>query len=543
MLGVGAQDIIRPSVVIMATRYMSVQCGTGKHGERDREKFPLDNTTRMSARTANVEDLAICVDDILYSWTIGHRDGDIEKQTQLGKALLSVFVLVDLGGDDRGLKPLRPLSALLDLAKPPPTRGVAVEIHSTPFGCEAFLNAVTRGAVCGVVGKRPSLLLTDAATALGSEGGPVFSDNELIGMVVCSVSWWRGEWVGLTLVAPLMVVLANKLRVAPPSQLAPLTSENLFLQHILSRIDSTTVLVRCGASWGTGIYIGGGFVLTCAHVVKNHESHSVSLYCQGSRATAKVRYKTRDDRAFDLALIYSNLESWGHLTKAQFATAPAIVGESVLAAGYPYFNENNLEELRPTITAGHVNTVSPSMLQTSCCVQSGFSGGAIYRLRQSQPNMTLEVVGIIVSNARTNKEACYPYINMAVPAQAFDKQIQEYLENKDTHARTDARTLVRMHAHTHAHARAHAPTRARTHVHAHKHIGGARRRRRRRPPTASRLKGPRKQKSLLLKRGLAKSFAYKQANTLEIQELEESMRRKTAGADEQEKSLVGEKKE
>ncbi|GBP35357.1 hypothetical protein EVAR_20730_1 [Eumeta japonica] len=39
--------------------------------------------------------------------------------------------------------------------------------------------------------------------------------------------------------------------------------------------------------------------------------------------------------------------------------------------------------------------------------------------------------------------------------------------------------------------------------------GGARRRLRRRPPTASRLKGPRKQKSLLLKRGLAKSFAYK----------------------------------
>ncbi|GBP42705.1 hypothetical protein EVAR_21981_1 [Eumeta japonica] len=42
--------------------------------------------------------------------------------------------------------------------------------------------------------------------------------------------------------------------------------------------------------------------------------------------------------------------------------------------------------------------------------------------------------------------------------------------------------------------------------------GGARRRRRRQPPTASRLKGPRKQKSFaykLLKRGLAKSFAYK----------------------------------
>ncbi|GBP34023.1 hypothetical protein EVAR_94034_1 [Eumeta japonica] len=42
--------------------------------------------------------------------------------------------------------------------------------------------------------------------------------------------------------------------------------------------------------------------------------------------------------------------------------------------------------------------------------------------------------------------------------------------------------------------------------------GGARRRRRRQPPTASRLKGPRKQKRFaykLLKRDLAKSFAYK----------------------------------
>lgn len=49
-----------------------------------------------------------------------------------------------------------------------------------------------------------------------------------------------------------------------------------------------------------------------------------------------------------------------------------IPGEPVLAAGYPYFNENNLEDLRPTVTSGHVNNVSPSMIQTSCCVQSGF---------------------------------------------------------------------------------------------------------------------------------------------------------------------------
>lgn len=42
---------------------------------------------------------------------------------------------------------------------------------------QVFLNAVTRGSVCGVVGRRPALLLTDAAAALGSEGAPVFTEG------------------------------------------------------------------------------------------------------------------------------------------------------------------------------------------------------------------------------------------------------------------------------------------------------------------------------------------------------------------------------
>ncbi|XP_072942806.1 peroxisomal leader peptide-processing protease [Epargyreus clarus] len=370
-----------------------------------------------------------CVDDILYSWTIGHRDGDVEKQTQLGKALLSVFVLVDLECDNRGLKTLRPLSELLDMVRPPPERGSNVEVHSTPFGCEVFLNAVTRGSVCGVVGKRPSLLLTDAATALGSEGGPVFTEGptkELVGLVVCSVSWWRGEWVGLTLAAPLRSVLAAKLRVAPAAANRPLPSPSQ--ARILENIDSTTVLVRCGAAWGAGVYLGGGYVLTCAHVVKNHSLHKISLYCQNVKETAIVRYKTRDDRAYDLALLYTNPQNWTHLKPAVFAEEPAEKGESVLAAGYPYFNEINLEELKPTITSGHVNNVSPSMIQTSCCVQSGFSGGPIYRINKRS---RVEVLAVIVSNAKTQGGACYPYINMAVPARTFARALQHFMLDRD----------------------------------------------------------------------------------------------------------------
>ncbi|XP_052755965.1 peroxisomal leader peptide-processing protease [Galleria mellonella] len=370
-----------------------------------------------------------CVDDILYSWTIGHRDGDVDTQSQLGKALLSVFVLVDLESEDRGLKTLRPLSELLDLVKPAPERGASVEVHSTPFGCEVFLNGVTRGSVCGVVGKKPSLLLTDAATALGSEGGPVFSEGptkELIGAVVCSVAWWRGEWVGLTLVAPLGSVLSAKLRVAPPS--IPRSQPTHPHTRILGHVDATVALVRCGAAWGAGLYLGGGLFLTCAHVVNNYASTKVSLYCAGIRGAAIVRYKSAADRAYDLALLYSNPEYWPHLQPASIATQSAVKGEPVLAAGYPYFNEQNLEDLRPTVTTGHVNNVSPSMLQTSCCVQSGFSGGPIFRLTSDSK---IEVLAIVVSNAKTHTGACYPYINMAVPVRAFMHFIQDFIQNKD----------------------------------------------------------------------------------------------------------------
>ncbi|KAJ0173936.1 hypothetical protein K1T71_010082 [Dendrolimus kikuchii] len=375
--------------VEMLSRERSVQSGELEHSS-----YQIRVLTGRICHVWQCPILDRCVDDILYSWTVGHRDGDMQNQTQLGKALLSVFVLIDLESTVQELKPLRPLSALLDLVRTPPDRGSGLEVHSTPFGCEVFLNAVTRGSICGVVGKRPVLLLTDAATALGSEGGPVFTEGptkELIGIVVCSVSWWRGEWVGLTLIAPLVSVISAKLRVVPPKLTTPLAYPHNAYGDILDKIDKMTVLVRCGAAWGAGVYLGGGFVMTCAHVVKNQTI-------------------------------------WTHLLPAIFAEEAAEKGESVLAAGYPYFNEHNLEDLTPTVTSGHINNVSPSMLQTSCCVQSGFSGGPIYRITSKN---SVEVLAIIVSNAKTETGACYPFINMAVPARVFKNLIQQFIADRD----------------------------------------------------------------------------------------------------------------
>ncbi|VVC95286.1 unnamed protein product [Leptidea sinapis] len=72
------------------------------------------------------------------------------------------------------------------------------------------------------------------------------------------------------------------------------------------------------------------------------------------------------------SLSCSPTRSAGHTSCRQTSPMTPLRKEPVLAAGYPYFNENNLQGLKPTVTSGHVNTASPSMLQTSCCVQSGF---------------------------------------------------------------------------------------------------------------------------------------------------------------------------
>ncbi|XP_049700752.2 peroxisomal leader peptide-processing protease [Helicoverpa armigera] len=374
-----------------------------------------------------------CSNDILYSWTIGHKEGDIDSQMKLGNALFSVFVLIDLESDKRGVESLRPLSSLLDVVRPPTGRGSTVEVHSTPFGCEVFLNAVTQGSVCGVVGNKPSLLLTDAATALGSEGGPVFTEGptkQLIGIVVCSVSWCRGEWVGLTLVAPLTAVLAAKLRVHVAAPEAPLQPAHP-LQPILTSLDSCCVLVRCGAAWGAGVYLGAGYLVTCSHVVTYYQSNKLSVYCKGVSATAIVRYKTPDKKAYDLALLFTNPDWLSHLKPAVLSNVPAERGESVLAAGFPYFNEFDLTNLVPTITSGHVNSVSPSMIQTSCCVQSGFSGGPIVRINRSKNRA--EVIGIIAMNVTIEGGGgpSFPYVNLAVPVTVFSDAFEHYMRDKD----------------------------------------------------------------------------------------------------------------
>jgi S1-C subfamily serine protease len=98
-------------------------------------------------------------------------------------------------------------------------------------------------------------------------------------------------------------------------------------------------------------------------------------------------------------------------------------GEPVIAVGFPLFSED--DNVRPTVTRGIVTLVSDpvALLQTTCCVQSGASGGALFRC-------TGHLVGLITCNVMdTSTGAIFPRINMAVPANVLAEPLHQFLRS------------------------------------------------------------------------------------------------------------------
>jgi S1-C subfamily serine protease len=94
-----------------------------------------------------------------------------------------------------------------------------------------------------------------------------------------------------------------------------------------------------------------------------------------------------------------------------------------MAAGFSLFSED--DNVLPTVTRGIVTLVSHpmAMVQTTCCVQSGASGGALFR-------STGHLVGLISCNIMdTSTGAIFPRINMAVPASVLVEPLNDFLRS------------------------------------------------------------------------------------------------------------------
>jgi hypothetical protein len=125
------------------------------------------------------------VDKMLSPWVMGgiscdKDDSNVETESEITKQLLPLFVILKLltdSDDSSEIDEYNKLVGILrDVFEPEGVlkRGQNVVVESTPFGNFYFHNSLSEGVVSSVFGPSRCLLLTDASTAIGCEGGPIF---------------------------------------------------------------------------------------------------------------------------------------------------------------------------------------------------------------------------------------------------------------------------------------------------------------------------------------------------------------------------------
>ncbi|XP_076981144.1 peroxisomal leader peptide-processing protease [Tamandua tetradactyla] len=320
-------------------------------------------------------------------------------------------------------------------------KGAPLLACGSPFGAfcpDIFLNTLSRGVLSNAAGP---LLLTDARCLPGTEGGGVFATRPagtLVALVAAPLCWKAREWVGLTLLcaaAPLLRAARAALgRLCPAA--AALTAllppevgvpRGLPLPAPEPQWAAAAVLVECGSVWGSGVAVAPRLVVTCRHVTP--------------RETARVLVRTATPKSAKI---------WGHVVFATQETSPydiAVVsleealdgipmpepaehfheGEAVSVVGFGVFGQ----ACGPSVTAGILSAVvqvddTPVMLQTTCAVHGGSSGGPLFSTHSG------DLLGIVASNTRDNTTgATYPHLNFSIPITVLQPALRRYQQTRD----------------------------------------------------------------------------------------------------------------
>ncbi|XP_040035468.2 peroxisomal leader peptide-processing protease [Gasterosteus aculeatus] len=318
-------------------------------------------------------------------------------------------------------------------------KGLPVVACGSPFGSlcvDLFGGSLSAGILSNLCGEGNAVVLTDARCLPGAEGGGLFAaeapgDARLLGLIVSPFGWKANEWIGLTLVCSVDVIFGSVARcrvggdplrgVWPdPGSAAPLAAP-------CGTRGPAVCFVESGTFWGSGVVVAPRLVVTCRHVVNGRSKVGLKFH-RGDRVqdvTGDVLFATKASSSYDLALV-----------KLRDSVAEAVVpcmtqsynpGESVQVVGYGGLGR----KCGPSLTRGVLSkTISfndqPVMLQTTCAVQAGTSGGAVVRTR------TGELLGIVSSNTRDfAANVTYPHLNFSIPVAVFQSLLQHFHQTKD----------------------------------------------------------------------------------------------------------------
>ncbi|XP_068597593.1 peroxisomal leader peptide-processing protease [Brachionichthys hirsutus] len=336
---------------------------------------------------------------------------------------------VDAQAEMRKRSGVTPWRSSSDLQK-----GLPVVACGSPFGAlcsDLFIGTLSGGIVSNLAGQDNAVILTDARCLPGTEGGGLFavtggSTAHLAGLIVSPFGWKAREWIGLALVCSVHAIFRSVSRAAgapdpPRLRGSAATAPGSEAEY------PTVCLVDSGPFWGTGVLVTSQTVVTCRHVVDGKPTVTLTFHI-GDRVhvlVGDVLFSTRASSPFDLALVRPR----GSVADA---AAPRLArsfnpGDSVLAVGYGGSGRGS----GPSLTCGILSKAiclngQPVMLQTTCAVHAGSSGGAVVRRRSG------ELLGIVSSNTRDfATEVTYPHLNFIIPVTVFQGLLQRFHQTND----------------------------------------------------------------------------------------------------------------
>lgn len=407
---------------------------TAKAYSENFQNFPQTNETDKLelSHKAKFEKIFQCtsvrdaLNSAVMSWETDIMDESTELSVPLVMSTLLLLKLTPCETNKRGLAEC----ILMATKSIHVYRGMEILVESTPFSAISFFNSWSCGIVSNLLGPTNSVLLLDARLTIGCEGAPIFfSDHgkkgNLIGIVVKSMTWLRGEWIGFSVGLTLRDViqcLAPKMMIT--NNFTCLNSDEDNISHYIDILDTAIVRVCCGHKWGSGVVVDAadGIILTCAHVIFEGKEIFVEVQRSGNveSVVASVLYKTPSGMPFDIAVI--SLGRNKNLKQLPLADKAPCKGEKVFSVGYSYFSKYGTAKV--TISRGIISSVSQDgPVHTTCCVHSGQSGGALIR-------PPYQLLALIVSNAQV-ENIVFPEHNLSVSYECFLKPLKAFIDSKD----------------------------------------------------------------------------------------------------------------
>ncbi|XP_064285894.1 peroxisomal leader peptide-processing protease [Passer domesticus] len=318
-------------------------------------------------------------------------------------------------------------------------KGQALLACGSPFGdlCpELFLNTLSRGVVSNLAGEENALVLTDARCLPGTEGGAAFVPSpggpRVVAVIAASFCWKGAEWVGLTLLCSLAAILRSSAAVLGEAGIAvPPVPAWVAAVPASSGRDPLgwTALVECGATWGSGVLLAPRMLLTCRHVVQAGAPLRVTAAAGPGQDAAvlggRVVFATEESSPFDVAVVELEESVPGFVPPCLASTF--LPGEEVSVVGFGALGP----ACGPSVTAGILSAVvavagRPVMLQTTCAVHGGSSGGPLVSSRSGS------LMGIVASNTRdTAAGATYPHLNFCIPITVLQPLVARYRRTGD----------------------------------------------------------------------------------------------------------------